>query len=180
MISFLYSALGFVAGIVVARLIPFQSPRQPELAIAPGERERDQLQQQLHELQQQCLRLRDELHQQKTQVTADCQDATFESLQSLLTNYPSAAQMAQVKPDLPARNLLALLTPLDNLLQSWGIEPIGIPWEAVPYDPYIHQADADDITPGEVIYIRFVGYRQGDRLLCPARVSRTLPPGVSP
>ena len=30
---------------------------------------------------------------------------------------------------------------------------------------------------GELVYIRFVGYQNGDKILYPAKVSRTLPPG---
>jgi hypothetical protein len=126
-------------------------------------------------LQQQCRRLREELQQQKAQLTADLQDATFEQLRSLLTNYPTAQKMATVKPDLPAKNLSALFTPLETLLQDWQIEPIGSPWELVPYNSQLHQPDADDIAETEPVYIRFIGYRQGERILCPAKVSRTLP-----
>lgn len=130
------------------------------------------------ELEQQCLRLRQELEQQKAQLTADFQAATFEQLQSLLTNYPSAQQMAIAKPDLPARNLIALFTPLENLLQSWGIETIGTAWAQVAFDPQLHQPDADDMVVAELVYVRFVGYRRGEQILCPAKVSRTLPVGI--
>ncbi|MDX2215994.1 MAG: hypothetical protein SFY66_22205 [Oculatellaceae cyanobacterium bins.114] len=130
---------------------------------------------QVRSLQQQCLQLRHDLQQQQTQLTSDWQDATFEQLQSLLTSYPTARKMAETKPDLPAKNLVSLFTPLENLLQTWEIEPIGSPWEAVPYDPHLHQPDTDALVAGEPVYIRFIGYRQGDRILCPAKVSRTLP-----
>ncbi|MBF2027645.1 MAG: molecular chaperone GrpE [Oscillatoriales cyanobacterium C42_A2020_001] len=131
------------------------------------------------DLQQQCLRLREELQQQKKSLSENVQLAIFEQLQTLLTNYPSARAMAAAKPDLPAQNLVALFAPLEMLLQSWGITPIGIAWEHVPFQPHLHQPDSNDITEGEWVYIRFVGYQQGDRILCPAKVSRTLPPGIS-
>ncbi len=129
-------------------------------------------------LQQQCLRLRTELQQQKAQLTADFQAATFEHLQTLLTTYPTARQMAAAQPELPARNLSALFTPLENLLETWQISPIGPAWAQVPYDPHYHQPDCADLARAEPVYIRFVGYRQGDRILCPAQVSRTLPPQI--
>lgn len=134
---------------------------------------------QLEELRQQCQRLREELQQQKSQVVGDVRDAVFEQLQTLLTNYPTARQMTQAKPDLPAKNLMSLLTPLDNLLESWEYQPIGKAWERVAYDPQLHQADSDEIKAGDWVYIRFVGYREGDRIICPAKVSRTLPGGMS-
>lgn len=130
-------------------------------------------------LKQQCLRLREELQQQKAQLLADFHHTTFDRLQFLLTNYPTAQTMAEAKPDLPAKNLTSLFNPLETLLQDWGIEPIGTPWQEVCYDPQLHQPDVDNITTGEMVYIRFVGYRHGDRILCPAKVSRTLPSIVS-
>ena len=134
-----------------------------------------QLRAEIEQLQQQCQRLRTELEQQSRKLTADFRESTFEQLQTLLTNYSSARQMAKAKPDLPAKNLVSLFAPLENLLNSWGYEPIGVAWERVPFNPQYHQPDAEDIAEGELVYVRFVGYREGDRILCPAKVSRTLP-----
>ncbi|WP_293149235.1 MULTISPECIES: XRE family transcriptional regulator [unclassified Microcoleus] len=133
----------------------------------------------IEELKQQCFRLREELQQQKTQLTADFRRATFEQLQTLLTNYPSARKMAEAKPNMPAKNLSALFTPLENLLSSWDFETIGSAWEQVAYNPQLHQPDVEDITEGELVYIRFVGYRDKEQILAPAKVSRSLPPGIT-
>ena len=132
----------------------------------------------IEELRQQCFRLREELQQQKAQLTADFRRATFEQLQTLLTSYPAARKMAEAKPDTPAKNLSALFTPLENLLSSWDFQTIGSAWEQTAYNPQLHQPDVEDITEGELVYIRFVGYREGERILAPAKVSRTLPRGV--
>ncbi|HEY9876514.1 MAG TPA: hypothetical protein V6D12_24015 [Candidatus Obscuribacterales bacterium] len=125
-----------------------------------------------------CLRLREQLQQQKLEATSEMKEAAFQQLQPLLINYPSLQQIVQVKPDLPAKNLISLLTPLDNLLSFWGYEPIGYAWEQVAYDPQLHQPDSPDIEVGETVYVRFIGYREGDRILCPAKVSRSLPGGA--
>ncbi len=129
-------------------------------------------------LQQQCQRLREELEAQSNQLKDDFRSDTFEQLQPLLTNYPTAREMAKAKPDLPAKNLVSLFTSLENLLESWGYETIGTPWEEVNYNPQIHQGDSDDIEVGESVYIRFVGYRDGDNILYPAKVSLNLPPNL--
>lgn len=126
-------------------------------------------------LRSECLRLREQLQQQKVELTTELHHSTFEQLQTLLTNYPSVRQLVQAKSDLPAKNLISLFTPLDNLIESWGYEPIGKVWEQVAYNPQLHQPDAGDIEVGELVYVRFVGYRDGDRILCPAKISRTLP-----
>lgn len=127
------------------------------------------------ELKQQCARLRIELEERSHQATQDIKQDFFTHLQTLLANYPTAIKMAQHKPDLPAKNLVALFTPLGNLLSDWGYISIGEPWKQVEYNPQVHQADADDIKQGELVYIRFIGYRREDSILCPAKVSRTLP-----
>lgn len=124
------------------------------------------------------LRLHQELQQQRLELTQELRQSTFEQLQTLLTNYPSIHSLVGIKPELPAKNLLSLFTSLDNLLASWNYEQIGNPWQQVPFDPQIHQPDASDITVGELVYIRFVGYKDRDSILCPAKVSRTLPAGA--
>lgn len=129
----------------------------------------------IENLRRECLRLREELQQQSIELTNEFRNSTFQQLQTLLTNYPSVRQLVQVKPDLPAKNLTSLFTSLDNLIESWGYQPIGQVWEQVSYNPQLHQPDAGDIKPGDLVYIRFVGYRQGEQILCPAKVSRTLP-----
>ena len=139
-------------------------------------------------LRTECLRLREELQQQSVELTTEFHHSTFQQLQTLLTNYPSIRQLVQVKPDLPAKNLTSLFASLDNLIETWGYQPIGQAWEQVPYNPQLHQPDASDIEAGELVYIRFIGYREGDstsgdrsysRILCPAKVSRTLPKVMS-
>lgn len=142
------------------------------------QREQATLEDQVAALKQQCLRLRSSLEQQATQVQQDTRVAAFGQVQALLTQYPTVRRMVEGKPDLPAHNVVAMFTTLDNLIQSWGYQAIGSPWESVAYDPQLHQADSSDLQPGESIYIRFVGYRQGNRILVPAKVSRTLPLGA--
>lgn len=132
----------------------------------------------IESLRTECLRLRESLQQQNIELTTEFQDSTFQQLHTLLTNYPSVRQLVEIKPDLPAKNLISLFTSLDNLIESWGYETIGKVWEQIAYNPQLHQPDVGNIEVGELVYIRFVGYRKGDRILSPAKVSRTLPAGI--
>jgi hypothetical protein len=140
-------------------------------------REKGELETQVEALKQQCGRLRDDLGKQSQQVQRDTQTIAFEQLQTLLTQHPTVRRMAEVKPDLPAKNLVALFTSLDNLIKFWGYEPIGEPWQETIYDPQLHQGDMPDLQVGERVYVRFVGYReaQSQQIRVPAKVSRTLP-----
>lgn len=143
------------------------STSEPPAASTDGDR--------IAALEAECRRLQQELEQSSPKYPDEDRTANFEQIKSLLISFPTAQIMAEKKPSLPAKNLTALFVPLDNLIATWGYEKIGEPWIQVPYDPAIHQPDAPDIQPGEMVYIRFVGYRDRDRVLCPAKVSRTLP-----
>lgn len=127
------------------------------------------------ELREQCLQLREALQNQSVELTTDFRYSTFHQLQILLTSYPSLQQLIKAKPNVLAKNLIFLFSPIDNLLEKWGYEKIGQVWEQVAYNPKLHQADASDIEAGEMVYIRFVGYRDREKILCPAKVSRNLP-----
>ena len=106
---------------------------------------------------------------------AEAIQSSFVVLQSLLTQYPTVRQMVQAQPQLPAQNIVALFAALDNLITHWQLEPIGAVWAKVAYDPQLHQADQSDLKSGEEVYVRFMGYRRGEMILVPARVSRQLP-----
>lgn len=136
------------------------------------EREKNQ---EIANLKQQCQQLKLELKQQSQQLKQDFQTETFELINSLLINYPTATKMAEQKTDLPAKNLISLFTSLDNLIKNWGLETIGKPWEKVSFDPQFHQPDNDEIKQGEKVYIRFVGYKNQELILVPAKVSKNLP-----
>ncbi len=185
--SLKWSEINRVAGVFSLSLGEFLEkldllPENPQLAICHQEclqlqNQLQQLTQDKEILHQEGLRLHSELQQQRRELKQEFRQSTFTQLKTLLTNYPSIQQMVGIKPELPAKNLLSMFTPVDNLLSEWGYEPIGKPWEQVAYNPQFHQPDAADIAEGESVYIRFVGYHHQGNILCPAKVSRTLPGG---
>lgn len=87
-------------------------------------------------LKQQCTRLRAAIAQKSQQTQQDGQITAFGQIQTLLTQYPTLRRMAIAKPELPVKNLIATLAGLDNLVQFWGDETIGTPWEPTSYDVY--------------------------------------------
>lgn len=140
-----------------------------------SERKVKNLENQIETLAKKCQTLNEEIETLPTQLIKDWQKKSFELLQTLLANYPTAKVMVKLKPDFPAKNLIPLLAPLDKILNQWEIESIGKPWEKVSYNPLIHYTDEEDLTPNEKVYIRFVGYSQKGKILLPAKVNRTLP-----
>lgn len=118
-------------------------------------------------------RLQQQLDNQRQATKIEFQQEAIQQLESLLLQLPTAAYAAQNNPSMPARNLLPLLRPINELLKRWGITAIAEVGAQVSYDPHLHQLmDAD--TQAEVgmpVTVRYVGYREGDKLLYRARVS---------
>ncbi|MEO0853010.1 MAG: helix-turn-helix transcriptional regulator [Cyanobacteria bacterium J06648_11] len=92
------------------------------------------------------------------QNEARWQRQTLDRLEPLLRQYPTA-QYAAERSDLLARNVLALLHPLERLLDEWQLEYIGRVGDVIPYDPTRHQMLSDGaIAPGDLVEVRYVGY----------------------
>ena len=127
---------------------------------------------QIADLKVEYQRSRDQLSQQRSSLLSEFQQSSFGLLESLLTQFPTAAQKARENPQLEAVKILPLVEkPLEKLLQAWGIEAIASIGSEVPYDPALHQLMEGTLQPGDAVKVRYAGYRQGDKLLNRAKVS---------
>jgi molecular chaperone GrpE (heat shock protein) len=125
----------------------------------------------LEELQREYQRLQTQLVQQQETLRQEFQQASLQILESWMLHFPTAAYAVQQNPQLLASRLLPLLRPVEQLLQSWGIESIAPVGTEVAFDPQWHQLKEGTANPGELVKIRNAGYRQGDKLLYRAQVS---------
>ncbi|PZO36390.1 MAG: nucleotide exchange factor GrpE [Pseudanabaena frigida] len=128
-------------------------------------------------LREEYQRLQQKLENQKQELRSQFERETIQQLESLLLQLPSAAHAAQNNPNMLAKNILPLLRPIDALLQKWGISAIGSVGVEVAYDPQKHQLmeGSDRIEEGDPAIVRYVGYRQGEKLLYRARVAKVIP-----
>jgi DNA-binding Xre family transcriptional regulator/molecular chaperone GrpE (heat shock protein) len=140
------------------------SQTQPERASAPRTSETQALRQEYD-------RLRQQLADQEAEIRKRVQGDAIATLESWLLQWPTAVYAVQNNPDLPASRLLPLTKPLNALLESWNILPIGTVGESEPFDPTIHQPLKGNPCIGEWVRIRNLGYRQGERILYRAKVS---------
>lgn len=124
-------------------------------------------------LQQEYQQLEKQLVEQRQVLWQEFQQATLQTLESFLLQWPTAAYAAQQNPQVPAVRLLPLLRPVEQLLQAWGIEAIAAVGLTVPYDPQLHQLMEGSAQLGDPVKIRYAGYCQGDKLLYRAKVSPT-------
>jgi len=177
----IFSLLLFLIIYIILRALFPKQPPEPVGTTIPSTEIEQELREKINqkdleiaELKNQCYRLETEITQQKNQLQQKFQQETFHTLQPLLCTYPTIKSITQIK-DLPAKHLIPLLIYLDNLIQSWGYTTIGTVWEQTPFNPQDHQPDSDNIQESEPVYIRFIGYRQNEKIIYPAKVSRTLP-----
>ncbi|MEH2054870.1 MAG: nucleotide exchange factor GrpE [Nostoc sp.] len=113
-----------------------------------------------------------QLEQQREILLQEFQQSTLQLLESLLLQWPTAAQKAQENPQLAAIKIVPLVQkPLEKLLQAWGVEAIAPVGAELPYNPQLHQLMDGTAQPGEKVKIRYTGYLQGEKLLYRAKVS---------
>lgn len=137
----------------------------------PDTQNLESLQEQIETLKQEYLRSRTQLEEQKDLLRQEFQQSSLQSLESLLLQFPTAAQKARENPKLAAVNLLPLVQkPLEKLLHEWGIEVIAVVGAEIPYNPQEHQLLEGNAQPGDIVKVRYIGYRQGEKLLYRAKV----------
>ncbi|MEH2440804.1 nucleotide exchange factor GrpE [Nostoc sp.] len=131
-----------------------------------------ELLQEIADLKKEYQRSQLQLEQQREILVQEFQQSTLQLLESLLLQWPTAAQKAQENPQLAAVKIVPLVQkPLEKLLQAWGVEAIAPVGAELPYDPQLHQLMEGTSQPGETVKVRYTGYLQGEKLLHRAKVS---------
>ncbi len=122
-------------------------------------------------LQQEYDRLKRQVDEQTEQAIADFLQSALGVLETWMVQWPTAAYAAEHNDTVPAKRLLPLMRPVEQLLEHWGVEAIAMVGAEVPYDPALHQLMSGTAQPGDPVRVRYVGYRQGGKLLHRAKVS---------
>ena len=109
-------------------------------------------------------------------LSGEQQEAIF-ILESLILQLPTIVNAVENNPELPAKKLLPLLKPLEQLLQHWGITVIGKVGEIIPFNPQEHElidTMENDDQDSFSVKVRYVGYRYQEKLLYRAKVCSIL------
>lgn len=121
-------------------------------------------------LQQECDRLQQQLEQQQQTLLQEFQRTSLYTLEAWMKNWPKVVHVVRTQnPDLPAAKILALVSPVSQLLQHWNVETIGAIGETTPYDPTC-QTLVGHAQPGDLVEVTRPGYRHGPALLHRAEV----------
>ena len=146
-----------------------------DIGFREGETEKEEEKQQesiaLNALKQEYQLLQQQMEQQKQTLLEEFQQSSLELLESWLVQWPTARAVASKNPQLSALRFIGLVKPVEQLIQRWGVEPIGEVGEEVTYDPMFHQVIEGSVEPSHQVRIRYIGYRQGEKLLHRAKVS---------
>jgi molecular chaperone GrpE (heat shock protein) len=127
--------------------------------------------QQLELLHQEYRQLQQQLQQQRETLQTEFQYQSLQTLESLLTYLPAAKYAATNQPDFPASKIFPLLQSIDRLLTQWNVTVIGEIGTQIAHDPHYHQLIEGTANPGELVTVRYMGYRQGEKLIFRAKVS---------
>lgn len=124
-------------------------------------------------LQQEYQLLQTKLEEQKQSLIQEFQQSSLQILESWLVQWPTVVEKVKQNPRLAAVKILPLLRPVERLMQEWKIEAIAPVGTEVPFDPHLHQLMEGSAQEGDLVQVRYTGYRQGDKLLYTAKVSPT-------
>ncbi len=124
----------------------------------------------VEKLQQEYQQLQQQFQQQRQILQSEFQFQSLQTLESFLTYFPTAKQAAINNPDFPASKLFPLTGSINRLIRSWGVTVIGAVGEKVNYDPRWHQLVSGTANPDALVTVRYVGYRQGEKLIFRAKV----------
>ena len=115
--------------------------------------------------------LEQKMTQLKETLTSELQQDSLAIIESWLLQWPTAVTAVRHNPQLPAARLLALVEPVEELVKHWNVSPIATVGAEIAYDPQHHQLMKGIAQPGEAVKVRYVGYKQGNKLLHKAKVS---------
>jgi molecular chaperone GrpE (heat shock protein) len=131
----------------------------------------DEIANKLASLQQEYQRLQQQIEEQRKTLSEEFQRSSLNILESWLLQWPTAEAAVHRNPQLPAERLLKLVQPVENLLAQWQVEAICTVGAEIPFDPQLHELMEGAAEPGDLVKVRYVGYRQGEKLLYRAKVS---------
>ncbi|MDJ0903269.1 MAG: helix-turn-helix domain-containing protein [Xenococcus sp. MO_188.B8] len=120
---------------------------------------------------QEYQRLQQTIEQQRETLELEFRNASLQAIESWLLQWPTAVAAISKNPELPAERLLLLMKPIEELVSHWGVEAMYSVGEELPYDPKWHELMKGDANPGEMVQVRYVGYKQGGNILHKAKVS---------
>jgi molecular chaperone GrpE (heat shock protein) len=151
-------------------------------ALETQKRAAEALHRQIDEQEQQIRQLREEyatLEKRQAETTKTAVEnerlALFKRLMPIMIQLSTLRAAVENGAQVHPRDVLELLSPLDELLNDLGGEKIGEAGALVPFDSKHHRPvgrGARSIGNGEPVRIRYVGYKHNGHVIHKAEVTR--------
>lgn len=148
-------------------------PGGPEAALARYRLERD-------DLRRETERLREEFASLERRSAAELEAARRDAVLRLarrvgplLSQFATMRALASEGREVRREDLLTMAGKLEAAFADAGIAPIGEVGAEAPFDPRLHQRmSGGDVSDGDSVRVRFVGYVCGETVVTKAMVSR--------
>ncbi|HEY9702906.1 MAG TPA: nucleotide exchange factor GrpE, partial [Allocoleopsis sp.] len=125
----------------------------------------------IESLKHEYQRLQMLMSQQEKNLLQQFQQDSLQVLESFLIYFPTAVNKSQENPQLEAKKIIPLVKPVEDLIKQWGVEAIASVGAEISYDPQLHELISGDCNIGDMVKVRYVGYKYGEKLLYRAKVS---------
>jgi DNA-binding Xre family transcriptional regulator len=115
-------------------------------------------------------RLQQQLEQQRQQLLQEFQADSLRAIETWLRQWAKVVRHAQQNSEFRAMQIIPLVRPVENLVASWGVEPIAQIGSTAAYDPQWHQLQQGTAPPGQPVEVVAPGYCHRGKLLHRAEV----------
>jgi len=114
-----------------------------------------------------------------TLLLQEFQQTSLQTLETWLLQWEKLAHHVRHHPEFPAIKLLPFIRPVEQLIQSWGVEAIAPIGAEIPYNPQGHRLQAGIASPGDLVKVVSPGYIKEGKLLHRSEVVAIAPVPVS-
>lgn len=154
----------------------------PEEPLEPGSPESvlARVRIELEEARREIGQLREEYARRERQAAADIERAGSEALLRLarrvgplLSQFATMRALAAEGREVRREDLLTMAGKLEAAFSETGISSVGVVGAETAFDPKLHQRmSGGDVSDGDPVRVRFVGYKCGETVVTKAMVSR--------
>ncbi len=119
---------------------------------------------------QEYQRLENQIQEMRSHLLQEFQQTSLQTLETWLLQWERVANHARNHPEFSAAKILPLIRPVEQLIQSWGVEAIASLGAEIPYNPQKHRLQIGLANPGDLVKVHSPGYIYQGKILHRAEV----------
>jgi molecular chaperone GrpE (heat shock protein) len=155
------------------KAVPAAEPGGPEAALAKARLELEEAKAERERLREEYARRERLAGEEKAGAGREAVLRLAKRVGPLLSQLATLRAMAAEGKPVRAEDLLTLAGKLEKAFAEGGLQPVGEVGATAAFDPKFHQRmSGGDVSDGDAVRVRFVGYACGDAVVTKAMVSR--------